>query len=157
MKKTAISLILFSGLASIASAETFQGMARVEGASPLYRTVETPGPCHQVSVTTAQPEGGVNAGAIVGAIAGGLLGNTVGQGNGRIAATGVGAAVGALTGQQLGGAPQTQVQTVCDPSVRQSVVAGYSVQLSYHGHFLTRQFEQPPAIGSMVPVTVTVN
>jgi uncharacterized protein YcfJ len=90
--------------------------------------------CSNQQVEVQQPKSG--AGAVMGAIAGGAIGNQVGRGAGNAAATMIGIMGGAILGDHVEGAPPTQLQTVQNCTVQNTLenrTIGYNVVYEFGG------------------------
>jgi uncharacterized protein YcfJ len=90
--------------------------------------------CSNQQVEVQQPKSG--AGAVMGAIAGGAIGNQVGRGAGNAAATMIGIMGGAMLGDHVEGAPPTQLQTVQNCTVQNTLenrTIGYNVVYEFGG------------------------
>lgn len=136
-------------------------VAQVVSVKPHYVSETIPERrCHEVQHTiyVNQQSSAPGAGAILGGVAGGLLGSQVGGGSGRIVASVAGATVGAITGagmQESMNQPQPYAaySTQCKTHyIKTSVQKGYEVTYMYNGSQGTMLMNNPPLIGSALPL-----
>jgi uncharacterized protein YcfJ len=151
-------------LAAAASAQAYEGYARVVAVTPLVTTVDHP---TQNCWTEYQQRSGYRTpehsygGAVLGGVAGGLLGSRFGEGNGRVALAAVGAAVGAITGDRLANQGHGGEVTATVPVQRcdrvdnyETRTTGYRVTYEYEGRQFTTTLPYNP--GSQLRVNVEV-
>jgi uncharacterized protein YcfJ len=112
-----------------------QDVGRVISTQPVVQQVSVPQRvCSNQQVEVQQQKSG--AGAVMGAIAGGAIGNQVGRGAGNAAATMIGIMGGAILGDHVEGAPPTQLQTVQNCTVQNTLenrTIGYNVVYEFGG------------------------
>ncbi len=136
--------------------------AEVVAVKPHYVTESYPErQCRRVqhTVYVAQQSGVPGAGAVIGGVAGGLLGSQVGGGTGRIVASAAGAVVGAMTGSSMQDnmnqpQPYAAYSTHCTTHTVNNVVQkGYEVSYRYHNSEGMVILNNPPIIGSALPLS----
>ena len=136
--------------------------AEVIEVKPHYVTESYPErQCRHVqrTVYVSQQSSVPGAGAVIGGVAGGLLGSTVGGGTGRIVASAAGAVVGAMTGSSMldnmnQPQPYAAYSTHCSTHTVSNVVQkGYEVSYRYHGNEGMVILNNPPSIGSALPLS----
>jgi uncharacterized protein YcfJ len=112
-----------------------QDVGRVISTQPVVQQISVPQRvCTNQQVEVQQQKSG--AGAVMGAIAGGAIGNQVGRGAGNAAATMIGIMGGAILGDRVEGAPPTQLQTVQNCTVQNTLenrTIGYNVVYEFGG------------------------
>lgn len=138
--------------------------AQVTSVKPHYVSSSSPKrQCREVAHTVyvAQKSSAPGAGAVLGGVTGGLLGSQVGGGNGRIVTSAAGAAIGALAGNSVQNSmnsaqPHTVYSTVCSTNnVKSSVQKGYEVTYTYEGKQGVVIMDNPPMIGSALPLPLS--
>jgi uncharacterized protein YcfJ len=143
---------LFLVLAMV-SFNVFAADAKVVATEPVYTTsTQHREVCTPVTETRRSIGGTLLGGAI-----GAALGNQVGGGSGQDIATAVGAVTGAAIGQnQAGDRTVTRNQCTSEPFTVQQV-SQYKVTVDINGsyHIVYRSFS--PVVGSLIPVTLSVN
>jgi uncharacterized protein YcfJ len=94
---------------------------------------------------------------LLGGAIGAALGNQVGGGSGQDIATAVGAVTGAAIGQnQAGDRTVTRNQCTSEPFTVQEV-SQYKVTVDVNGSYHTVYRSFSPVVGSLIPVTLSVN
>lgn len=135
------------------SLNLFAADAKVVATEPVYTTsTQYREVCAPVTETRRSIGGTLLGGAI-----GAAVGNQVGGGSGRDIATAVGAVTGAAIGQnQAGDRTVTRNQCTSEPFTVQQV-SQYKVTVDVNGsyHIVYRSFS--PVVGSLIPVTLSVN
>ncbi len=149
-------------VASAPAAVPVPETAEVVSVKPHYVTESYPErQCRRVqhTVYASQQSAVSGAGAVIGGVAGGLLGSTVGGGTGRIVASAAGAVVGAMTGSSMQDnmnqpQPYAAYSTHCTTHTVSNVVQkGYEVSYRYHGNEGMVILNNPPSIGSALPLS----
>jgi uncharacterized protein YcfJ len=129
-------------------------MGRVISTTPVLQQFAVPKQvCSTQQVAVQQPKSG--AGGLMGAIAGGAIGNNVGGGNGRALATMIGLIGGTVMGDNIEGAPATQVQNIQSCSTQttyENKVVSYNVVYEFAGKQYSVQMPQAP--GAFIPLQV---
>lgn len=132
-----------------------QDMGRVISATPIMQQVGVPRQvCSTEQVSVQSSKSG--AGAVMGAIAGGAMGNAVGSGAGKAAATLLGIIGGAVIGDNVEGAPASQVQNVQRCATQTSVeyrVLAYNVVYEFAGKQYSVQMARDP--GPSIPLQIS--
>ena len=143
---------LFLVLAMV-SFNVFAVDAKVVATEPVYTTsTQHREVCAPVTETRRSIGGTLLGGAI-----GAAVGNQVGGGSGRDIATAVGAVTGAAIGQnQAGDRTVTRNQCTSEPFTVQQV-SQYKVTVDINGTFYTVYRSFSPVVGSLIPVTLSVN
>lgn len=112
-----------------------QDVGRVISTQPVVQQVSVPQRvCTSQQVEVQQQKSG--AGAVMGALAGGAVGNQIGRGAGNAAATMLGIVGGAMLGDRVEGSPPTQLQTVQNCTVQNTLenrTIGYNVVYEFGG------------------------
>ncbi len=104
-------LLLLTATLATSSLCMAQEVGRVISSTAVIQQVGVPRRvCSSEQVAVPQPKSG--AGALMGAIAGGAMGNAVGGGAGKAVATMIGLVGGAAVGDNIEGAPGSQLQNV---------------------------------------------
>lgn len=96
----------------------------------------------------------------MGAIAGGAMGNAVGGGNGKVAATMLGLIGGAVVGDNIEGAPQTQVQNVQRCRMQtfyENRTVAYNVAYEYASKQYSVQMPYDPGATVQLQITPVVS
>ena len=141
--KAFLPFILLSSIASIASVAVADDInAKVVHINPVLQ--------NQAQQTTqiCTPRRSIG-GTLIGGAIGAVLGNQVGGGSGKDIATAVGAVTGAAIGQNVA---QNCSQNV---SYTQTILY-YEITVEVNGSLHTVQRPYSPAIGSYMPVNITV-
>lgn len=132
-----------------------QDVGRVISSTPIIQQVGVPRQvCSTEQVTVQQPKSG--AGAVMGAIAGGAMGNAIGGGAGKAAATMLGIIGGAVVGDNVEGAPASQVQNVqrcASQTFFENRTVAYNVVYEFAGKQYTAQMPNDP--GPSIPVQIS--
>lgn len=132
-----------------------QDMGHVISSNPVIQQVGVPRKvCTTEQVAVQEPKSG--AGALIGAIAGGAMGNAVGSGGGKTAATMLGIIGGAVVGNNVEGAPATQVQNVQRCAMQtfyENRTVAYNVAYEYAGKHYSVQMPYDP--GPSIPLQIT--
>ncbi len=131
----------------------FAADAKVVATEPVYTTsTQYREVCAPVTETRRSIGGTLLGGAI-----GAAVGNQVGGGSGRDIATAVGAVTGAAIGQnRAGDRTVTKNQCVNEPFTVQEV-SQYKVTVDVNGSYHTVYRNFSPVLGSLIPVTLSVN
>jgi uncharacterized protein YcfJ len=135
------------------SFNVFAADAKVVATEPVYTTsTQYREVCAPVTETRRSIGGTLIGGAI-----GAAVGNQVGGGSGRDIATAVGAVTGAAIGQnRAGDRTVTKNQCVNEPFTVQEV-SQYKVTVDVNGSYHTVYRSFSPVLGSLIPVTLSVN
>jgi len=148
MKKVKIMkkvLLLIPALLSSALVGA-QEVGRVISSTPVIQQIGVPRQvCTTETVAVQQQKSG--AGALIGAIAGGAMGNAIGGGSGKAAATMIGLMGGAIVGDQIEGAPQSQLQNVQRCGVQnyyENRTVAYNVVYEFSGKQYSVQMPNDP-------------
>ena len=140
-----LALLLFSF-------NLFAAEARVVSVSELWEDMtEYKQICHQV-VEQRRSIGGTLLGGAIGA----AIGNQVGEGSGRDIATAVGAVTGAAIGQNVAGDNQVTTQQCTNQPFTTRKVTGYNITVDVNGTYHVVRRQNHPAIGTYIPVNLTV-
>ncbi len=123
-----------------------QEVGQVISSTPVIQQIGVPRQvCTTETVAVQQQKSG--AGALIGAIAGGAMGNAIGGGSGKAAATMIGLMGGAIVGDQIEGAPQSQLQNVQRCSVQnyyENRTVAYNVVYEFSGKQYSVQMPSDP-------------
>lgn len=148
MKKVEImkkALLLIPALLGSALAGA-QEVGRVISSTPIIQQIGVPRQvCTTETVAVQAQKSG--AGALMGALAGGAMGNAIGGGSGKAAATVIGLMGGAMIGDQIEGAPQSQLQNVQRCSVQnyyENRTVAYNVVYEFSGKQYSVQMPNDP-------------
>jgi uncharacterized protein YcfJ len=123
-----------------------QETGRVLSSTPVIAQVAQPRNVCTTEQVAVQPQKS-GAGALMGAVAGGAMGNAVGGGSGKAAATMLGIVGGAILGNNIEGAPVTQVQNVQHCGVQtfyEPRTVAYNVVYEYAGKQYSVQMPNDP-------------
>ncbi len=147
---------IVSSLAALAAFFSFSALAtdaRVVSSEPVYsHTTHYRQVCTPVT-ETHRSVGGTLLGGVIGALAG----NQIGGGSGRDIATAAGAVTGAAIGQNVSGDRQiTRNHCSSQPYTVQDI-SHYQVIVDVNGSHYTVYRTFSPALGSFIPVTLSVN
>ncbi len=136
-----------------------QELGRVVSTMPIIQQVSVPRQvCNTEQVAIQPPKSG--AGAVMGAIAGGAMGNAIGGGNGRVATTMIGLIGGALVGDNIEGAPQSQVQNIqrCrTQNFYENRTVAYNVVYEYASKQYSVQMPHDPGSTILLQITPVVS
>lgn len=142
MKKVLLLIPALLGSALLGAQE----VGRVISSTPVIQQIGAPRQvCTTETVAVQQQKSG--AGALIGAIAGGAMGNAIGGGSGKAAATMIGLMGGAIVGDQIEGAPQSQLQNVQRCSVQnyyENRTVAYNVVYEFSGKQYSVQMPNDP-------------
>jgi len=142
MKKVLLLIPALLGSALVGAQE----VGRVISATPVIQQIGVPRQvCTTETVAVQQQKSG--AGALIGAIAGGAMGNAIGGGSGKAAATMIGLMSGAIVGDQIEGAPQSQLQNVQRCGVQnyyENRTVAYNVVYEFSGKQYAVQMPNDP-------------
>ena len=132
---------------------------RVISATPVFQQVTVPRQVCSTEQVAVQP-GKSGAGAVMGAIAGGAVGNAVGGGTGKTAATMLGIIGGAVVGNNIEGAPPTQMQDVqhCrTQNFYENRTVAYNVAYEYAGKHYSLQMPYDPGPTIALQITPVIS
>ena len=156
MKKVLLLIPALLGSALVGAQE----VGRVISSTPVIQQIGVPRQvCTTETVAVQQQKSG--AGALIGAIAGGAMGNAIGGGSGKAAATMIGLMGGAIVGDQIEGAPQSQLQNVQRCGVQnyyENRTVAYNVVYEFSGKQYSVQMPNDPGPTirlQISPVTVS--
>ena len=142
MKKVLLLIPALLGSALVGAQE----VGRVISSTPVIQQIGVPRQvCTTNTVAVQQQKSG--AGALIGAIAGGAMGNAIGGGSGKAAATMIGLMGGAIVGDQIEGAPQSQLQNVQRCGVQnyyENRTVAYNVVYEFSGKQYSVQMPNDP-------------
>ena len=142
MKKVLLLIPALLGSALVGAQE----VGRVISSTPVIQQIGVPRQvCTTETVAVQQQKSG--AGALIGAIAGGAMGNAIGGGSGKAAATMIGLMGGAIVGDQIEGAPQSQLQNVQRCGVQnyyENRTVAYNVVYEFSGKQYSVQMPNDP-------------
>jgi uncharacterized protein YcfJ len=135
------------------SLNLFAADARVVATEPVYTTSTQ---YREVCVPVTETRRSIG-GTLLGGAIGAAIGNQVGGGSGQDIATATGAVLGAAVGQNVAG-DQTVTRNQCtsEPFTIQQV-SQYKITVDVNGTFHTVYRSFSPQVGSLLPVTLTVN
>lgn len=141
--------------ATAAGASFAQDVGRVISTQPVIQQVSVPQRiCSNQQIEVQQQKSG--AGAVMGAVAGGAIGNQIGRGAGNAAATMIGIMGGAILGDRVEGAPATQLQTVQNCTLQNTLenrTIGYNVVYEFGGKQYSVRMPNDP--GATIPLQVS--
>jgi uncharacterized protein YcfJ len=127
--------------------------ARVVATEPVYQNSTQ---YRQVCTPVVEQRRSIG-GTLIGGAIGAAIGNQVGGGSGRDIATATGAVVGAAVGQNAAGDNQVVTNQCVNEPYTVQTVSQYKVTVEIGGQLYTVYRSFGPQVGSLIPVSVSVN